>query len=81
MKKIFLALMCLSVSVLSSCGKPQATTRESNVDRIFDDIDFFEFRGHQYVRFSKGYGQSRAFGIVHSPDCKCQKKGNYEYGD
>lgn len=81
MKKFFVALMCLSVSVLYSCINPQATIKESDADQIFDDIYFFDFRGHKYIKFSEGYGQSNAFGIVHSPDCKCQKKGSYEYGD
>lgn len=31
----------------------------------------FTYKGHSYIWFSKSSGQS---GIVHNPDCRCNKK-------
>lgn len=61
--------MLLMLVGLCSCvnRRPVATTETGIPMRVTE----FTYKGHSYIWFSKSSGRS---GIVHNPDCRCNKK-------
>lgn len=68
--KVFL-FTCLVTIIFGSC-----TTTQEEKNKIISsnkDVTEFEYKGHQYIRFSWGRGRYASAGVVHNPDCPCFK--------
>lgn len=68
----------MMLGLLCSCGSP---TNELDAGRNipdgiipFDEAVHFKYKGHQYIKFTGGYGQYKICGVVHDPDCKYCKR-------
>lgn len=57
------------VLTLTGCEKPQQGWHE---ERMANWMYTVEYHGHSYIVLNYN---SSANGIVHDPDCPCQKKG------
>ncbi len=76
--KTFNTIRIILISIIGilmcSCtpsSKPN-TRVYKNEDCPFKRIKKFEYSGHQYISFSRDY-RVEGVGVVHDPDCKCQK--------
>lgn len=78
MKKIVIIIATLLF--LSSCAAgPQqtpVTNREEVTKDLFNEIIKFKFEEHQYIWFRSCNGGYAGYdgGIVHDPNCVCQKE-------
>lgn len=72
MKELTLTLLALLALTLTGCEKP---TQEQIDARAASCMSEFNYKGHHYVKYSAGAGNSYAIGIAHDPDCSCHKKG------
>lgn len=43
--------------------------RDSETNKVLH----FNYNGHSYIQFNMGAGQNGRSGIVHDPDCKCNR--------
>lgn len=65
--------MLFGLVVLCSCGLTSEDRASKNVDAgniPFDKATHFEYRKHQYIKFSEGWMKYQRAGVVHDPDCK-----------
>lgn len=70
-KKMKVVAMLLMLVGLCSCvnrGPVATITTEIGIPMRVTE---FTYKGHSYIWFSKSSGRS---GIVHNPDCRCNKK-------
>lgn len=49
-------------------ASPPAAPREL---RHFEEMEYINFDGHEYVKYRKGDGNCSIGGIAHSPKCPC----------
>lgn len=79
--KVIVALL-MSV-VLYSCTQVSAGSQSAADTRwtVVGEIDYnkmfateFSYKGHSYILFHVSGGWDGANGIVHNPDCRCNKK-------
>ena len=70
--KTTLTILSLLALTLTGCEKP---TQEQIDARAASCISEFNYKGHHYVKYSAGAGNSYAVGIAHDPNCSCYKKG------
>lgn len=75
MKKILFGLLiALSLTGCEKQGTP--ITYNPNLRKIVK----FEFEGHKYISFEIwNTGHTNGVGIVHDPDCSCQKESSYNW--
>lgn len=72
MKKILFLLVVVS---LYSCEYNTSVGISPEGSVPFDFITHFEYKNHQYIKFSSSQSSSATGGVVHDPDCKyCNKK-------
>jgi hypothetical protein len=61
-------LILIAMLFIVGCGDGKVT--KSTSAKLWDNINHFEFKGHEYISFRADYKA----GVVHDPDCKCFKK-------
>lgn len=66
-------LTIISLGLLFSCSGPTSrNTRDGIIP--FDAAVYFKYKNHQYIKFTEGFGNYQAVGVVHDPDCKYCKR-------
>lgn len=67
-------LVIISLGLLFSCSGPTSeleATRNTKDGLIpFNTATHFNYKNHQYIKFTEGIDRSRVAGVVHDPDCK-----------
>lgn len=67
-------LVIISLGLLFSCSGPTSeleATRNTKDGLIpFSTATHFNYKNHQYIKFTEGIDRSRVEGVVHDPDCK-----------
>ena len=71
MNKILLAFI-LFIS-LTACGDRAVIEKYYN-QPPFECIEHFEYQGHKYIYFTGGAGHGIYGGVVHDPNCDCNKE-------
>ena len=75
MKKILFGLLIallLTGCILTDCEKPKIKIMH---DEEIHQVVKFEFEGHKYISFEIwNTGHTNGVGVVHDPDCSCQKR-------
>lgn len=69
MKKLFIILIIVIFCVSCCCGCTQAESANALPYK-----KHFIYNGHQYIMFIDGHYESAPCGVVHDPDCKCNKE-------
>lgn len=76
MKKITLAILALLALTLTGC-EDNKTQEQIDAD-IAIDMTEFNYKGHKYLLYKRGYAKGGLGGITHDPDCPCREKGGEE---
>lgn len=73
-------LLILAVLTMTGCqynGTPEQKQRDTDIESARYMTEF-NYKGHRYLRYKVGFGETRAVGITHDPDCPCREKGGEE---
>ena len=70
MKKVLLGIIV--VGFIWSCDE-KIKNVSSKESVVITDVDCFEYDGHEYLLFKQGVLDCAIGGVVHNPDCKCNK--------
>lgn len=64
------AMLLMLVGLCSCTQVPAGTPSITSNPEAFE----FEYKGHSYIWFHRRGGWDGNDGIVHNPDCRCNKK-------
>lgn len=75
MKKILFILS--AVILLCSCEEgPKRVIVQPKEKNLRIESYRFDFEGHNYIWFQKGFGDHTSGGAIHDPGCKCKRGGD-----
>lgn len=66
---IFLTFILTALILSISNAKGDIPIKDTKGVGIFDNVKYFSFEGHKYIKFSDG----NLCGVVHDPKCGCKK--------
>lgn len=70
MKYILLVMLL----VLSSCEYQEKTIVSNSGEKVpFTEVIHFTYENHKYIKFEYYNGNATTGGVVHDPNCECQK--------
>lgn len=73
MRKLFIILSVLAITLTSGQCTEKAIVVQGNPDKEFDRITNFQYNNHSYIRFDDGTFENRVSAVVHDPDCQCMQ--------